>query len=217
MRFSDHSGCRVEMYQRGSKKRSRKTSDNMIWYVIFKITCYQVENELEGSQSTLGRWVHWQGQPPRWEMLMVWAKTEAACLENGHGDTWVGSLPLSPCMALCGSWEGCPPRCLHTRRETPLQEDSSKRQQSSASGPKTLLPLLSYWLILAPGTWDNYQLWCLCCAGAEKLNKHQAYIHQAHHSSLPASLWLNSVFLSVCFSYSYFLLQNFFVLSSSCM
>lgn len=86
------------MYQRGSKKRNRKTSDNMIWCVTFKITDYQVENDLEGSQSTLGRWVHWQVQPPRWAMLMIWAKGEAACPENCPGDTLVGSLPLTPCV-----------------------------------------------------------------------------------------------------------------------
>lgn len=33
---------------------SRKTSDNMIWCVISKITGYHVENELEGSQSARG-------------------------------------------------------------------------------------------------------------------------------------------------------------------
>jgi len=30
IKFSDHSDCHVEMYQRGSKKRTRKTSDDMI-------------------------------------------------------------------------------------------------------------------------------------------------------------------------------------------
>lgn len=29
-KFSDHSDCHVEMYHSGSKKRTRKTSDNMI-------------------------------------------------------------------------------------------------------------------------------------------------------------------------------------------
>lgn len=30
IKFSDHSDCHVEMYQRGSKKKNRKTGDNMI-------------------------------------------------------------------------------------------------------------------------------------------------------------------------------------------
>ena len=30
IKFSDHSDCHVEMYQRESKKKNRKTGDNMI-------------------------------------------------------------------------------------------------------------------------------------------------------------------------------------------
>lgn len=48
-----------------------------------------------------------------------------------------------------------------------LLRKAPKRLQSSVSGPKTLSSLLSDWLILAPGTWDNNQFWCLCCAGGE--------------------------------------------------
>ena len=52
-------------------------------------------------------------------------------------------------------------------REKLLFRKAPKRPQSSVSGPWTLSPLLSYWLILAPGTWDNHQFRCLCRVGGE--------------------------------------------------
>lgn len=30
IKFSDHADCHVDMYQKGSKKRARKTGDDMI-------------------------------------------------------------------------------------------------------------------------------------------------------------------------------------------
>lgn len=124
IKFSDHSDCHAEVYRRGSKKRSRKTSDKMIWCVIFKVTGYPVESDLEGSQSTLRRWVHWQVLPPRWEMPMVWAKRETACPENCHADTWAGLVPLSPRVSAAWVLWELPLRHPQGQREAPPQEET---------------------------------------------------------------------------------------------
>lgn len=62
--------------------------------------------------------------------------------------------------------------------------------------PPVLVPLLCWW---------------------RKLNEFQAHILQAYHFSLPTSLWLNSVYLLVYFSYSYFVLSSFKILPNGYM
>ena len=108
-----------------------------------------------------GLWVHWQAPPPRWEVLIVWARRDMP----GELPWWHVSW-LSPTLPVPGHCLGPKRTALqniytHTEEAPPFRK-SPKRQLSSVQEPKILLLLLSYWLILAPGTRDYHPLWCHC-------------------------------------------------------
>lgn len=99
----------------------------------------------EGAR-VLARWVHWQVQPPRWEMLLVWATRETARLESHHGETQQLALPLSLRAALCGSWGAafqgvCMDRVRSSSSGRLLRDCSLRFQGQKLSRPSWVIDL----------------------------------------------------------------------------
>ena len=79
------------------------------------------------------------------------------------------------CAAVCGSWEGYLPRCLHGQREAPLQEDSYEtiifgfRAKNSHAPPELLTYFSPRHMRQPPVPVPLWSWW-------RKLNKFQAHI-----------------------------------------